>query len=203
MNFEVISSGSKGNCVIIGDDVMVDIGIPFAQIKEHLYNIKYLLITHTHSDHLKTHSFMTMKKLFPRIKTIGNYEVAQVVPVDFIANSGFEIETKDYTFMPFNCIHDVVTFGYTWQKGENNIIYATDTTTLEFAPEGPYDYLFLESNHDEKKLEEVRNKPNKGYDPYLGGKRHLSTQQCKAFYYMNRRNADSQLIELHKSARFY
>jgi hypothetical protein len=41
------------------------------------------------------------------------------------------------------------------------------------------------------------------YSPYLSGKRHLSTQQAKAFWYMHRRSADSELIELHKSARFY
>ena len=62
----------------------------------------------------------------------------------------------------------------------------------------------MESNHDEAKLEAVRGKQAAGsYDPYLSGKRHLSTQQAKAFYYMNRKSADSELIELHQSTRFY
>jgi hypothetical protein len=74
---------------------------------------------------------------------------------------------------------------------------------LENAPAGPYDYLFIESNHDEQKLEAVRNEQRGGYNPYLSGKRHLSTQQAKAFFYLNRRNQDSQFIELHQSSRFY
>ena len=76
------------------------------------------------------------------------------------------------------------------------IIYATDTSSLELAPKKKYDYLFLESNHDEAKLEEVRDKMSGNYSPYLSGKRHLSTQQAKAFWYMYRKSADSELIEL-------
>jgi Cft2 family RNA processing exonuclease len=202
MNYNVISSGSSGNCVKI-NDVMIDIGVPFNKIKDELYDVKYLLITHTHSDHLKLNTYTSLIKMFPRIKIYGNYEVGQVVDVDKIVNAGYEFETKDYTFYPFPCVHDVLCYGFTWEYEKNRILYATDTSSLDFAPPGPYDYLFLESNHDEKKLEEVRNKPNKGYDPYESGKRHLSTQQAKNFYYMNRRDRDSELIELHKSARFY
>jgi phosphoribosyl 1,2-cyclic phosphodiesterase len=204
MDYKIISSGSSGNCVTINKDVMIDCGLGFTKIKENLYDVKYLIITHIHSDHLKMKTFDMIRKLFPRIHVIGNFEVAQTVNVDTIANEGFEIAFDDYTFFPFRCPHGgVVCYGYTWEIGDQSIIYATDTSTLEHAPSGPYDWFFIESNHDEKKLEEVRNKKNSGYDPYESGKRHLSTQQCRAFYYMNRRTKNSKLIELHKSQRFY
>ena len=29
---------------------MVDCGVPFKDIQDHLYDVKYLLITHSHSD---------------------------------------------------------------------------------------------------------------------------------------------------------
>lgn len=202
MNYEVISSGSKGNCVIV-NDVMIDCGLPFNKIKKELYDIKYLLITHIHSDHLKVQTLLNIAQHFPRVQIIGNYEVNQMYNVDIIANSGFEIVTDDYVFYPFECVHDVLTYGYTWNFEGKDIIYATDTSTLENAPEKKYDFFFLESNHDEAKLEEVRNQYHGSYNPYLGGKRHLSTQQAKAFYYLHRRNLDSQFIELHKSTRFY
>jgi ribonuclease BN (tRNA processing enzyme) len=202
MNYEVISSGSKGNCVIV-NDVMIDCGLPFNKIKNELYDIKYLLITHVHSDHLKVQTLLNIAQHFPRIQIIGNYEVHQMYNVDIIANSGFEIVTDDYIFYPFECVHDVLTYGYTWNFEGNDIIYATDTSTLVNAPKKKYDFFFLESNHDEAKLEEVRNQYKGSYNPYLGGKRHLSTQQAKAFYYLHRRTLDSQFIELHKSTRFY
>ena len=202
MNHKIISTGSKGNCVII-NDVMVDCGVPFSKIKNDLYTIKYLLFTHIHTDHMNVKTIQQVAENFPRILMIGNYEVHDAYNCNIIANAGFEVVTNDYTFTPFECIHDVVCYGYTWNFEGNEIIYATDTSTLENAPEGKYDFLFLESNHDEYKLEQVRHEQRGGYNPYVSGKRHLSTQQAKSFYYLNRRSRDSQFIELHQSSRFY
>ncbi|MGK9347622.1 hypothetical protein, partial [Melissococcus plutonius] len=145
-----------------------------------------------------------IKELFPRIKIIGNWEVHQYFGVDIVCNAGYELKLDEYMYLPFEGIHDVLCYGYTWQVGENRIIYCTDTSSLENAPELQYDYLFLESNYDKKKLEMIENTQEKyGYDVIAGAKRHLSTQDCKAFYYMYRKNKESKLIELHKSARFY
>lgn len=202
LDYKIVSSGSKGNCVII-QDVMVDCGVPFKDIKEDLYNIKYLIITHIHSDHVRLQTLLSIMKQFPQIKIIGNYEVQQQYFVHTVANAGYNVETDDYIFTPFECVHDVLTYGYTWVFEGKRILYCTDTASMENAPDGFYDYFFIESNHDEEKLEAVRGKKKGSYDPYLGGKRHLSTQQAKGFYYTHRRNKDAEFIELHKSARFY
>lgn len=168
-----------------------------------MYEIKYLLLTHIHSDHVRPATLKSIKQLFPKIKIIGNYEVHQSFGVHTIANSGFEIITEDYIFKPFECIHDVLTYGFTWKFEEMDIIYATDTSSMENAPKIKYDYIFIESNHDEVKLEQVIGQAKGSYNPYLSSKRHLSTQQAKAFYYTHRRNRESEFIELHKSSRFY
>lgn len=203
MYYEIISTGSKGNCVII-NDVMIDCGVPFNRIKEYLYDVKYLLLTHIHSDHIKPSTLQNIKKLFPKIQIIANHEVHQLYGVDTIANASFQIETEDYVFTPFECIHDVVTYGFTWEHEGFSIIYATDTSSMEFAPDEQYDYFFIESNHCEKKVELILGQQERyGYDAYSGAKRHLSTQQAKTFYYTHRRNRDSQFIELHQSSRFY
>jgi ribonuclease BN (tRNA processing enzyme) len=202
MNYKILSSGSKGNCIVI-NDVMVDCGLAFSKIKEELYNIKYLLITHTHGDHLKFKTIAGIAKLFPKIQIIGNYEVHDVFNCNYIANAGFNIVTNDYIFKPFECDHDVLTYGYTWTFKGLDIIYATDTNNLGQAPAKQYDYFFLESNHDEKKLEAIKDENHGSYNPYLSGKRHLSTQAAKAFYYQHRKSSESELIELHKSSRFY
>ena len=183
---------------------MVDCGVSLKLIKDDLYNVKYLLLTHTHSDHINTNTLQVIMKRFPTITIIGNYEVHGLYNCNIIANAGFEIVTDDYTFFPFLCEHDVLTYGYTW-KGpqEKEIIYCTDTGSLKNAPVKKYDYFFLESNHDEAKLEAIRGQQKGAYNPYLSGKRHLSTQAAKTFYYMNRRSKESELIELHKSLRFY
>jgi ribonuclease BN (tRNA processing enzyme) len=202
MYYKIISSGSKGNCVVI-NNVMVDCGVPFNKIKDDLYEIKYLLLTHIHSDHIRPATLKSIKTMFPKIQIIGNYEVHQTFGVDTIANAGFEVVTDDYVFTPFEGVHDVLCYGFTWKYQDSDIIYITDTSTMENAPKGKYDYLFIESNYDNVKLEQAINQA-RGYVPYLhGGKRHLSTQDAKTFYYTHRKNRESVFIELHKSSRFY
>lgn len=203
MNHKIISTGSKGNCVII-NDVMVDCGVPFKKIKEHLYDIKYLLLTHIHSDHVNPTTLKNIKKLFPRITIIGNYEVHHMFEVHKIANGGFKLETEDYTFLPFECYHDVVCHGFTWTFEGLSIIYATDTSDMQNAPDIKYDWMFIESNHCEKKIELINEQQSDfGYNAYAGAKRHLSTQQAKTFYYTHRRSKESEFIPLHMSSRFY
>lgn len=204
MYHEIISTGSKGNCVVI-NNVMIDCGVPFKQIKDYLYDIKYLLITHIHSDHVRVGTLEAIKKLFPKITIIGNHEVHQTFGVHIIANTTFPIETDDYIFKPFECVHDVLTYGYTWEFEGLSILYATDTSSMENAPDEKFDFIFIESNHCENKVEMILKHPRNefGYNAYAGAKRHLSTQQSRAFYYTHRRNKDSQFIELHQSSRFY
>lgn len=204
LDYRIISSGSKGNAVRIGN-VMVDCGVPFKNMKDDLYTCKYLLLTHIHSDHIRPTTLKKIKELFPRITIIGNYEVHQHFGLDIICNAGYEVKKNTDIFLPFEAIHDVLCYGYTWEDNGNSIIYCTDTASLINAPIAEkYDYLFLESNHDERKLEQIKDAQKKyGYDVVAGASRHLSTQTCKAFYYMNRRGKESKLIELHKSERFY
>ena len=202
MKYEIISSSSSGNCVII-NDVMVDCGVAFSKIKKKLYKIRYLLLTHVHTDHINKSTLEKIKKHFPRITIIGNYEVHQVYEVHIISNSGYIPKIKDYKFLPFDCFHDVVTQGFAWEYKDKKIIYATDTASLRNAPKYKYDYLFLESNHDSKLIEKIRGTRKGSYSPYLSAKRHLSTQDCREFYYLNRKDKDSELIELHKSSKFY
>lgn len=177
--------------------------MPYKKIKEELYNVKYLIITHIHNDHMNIKTLQSIMSHYPRIQVIGNHEVYTHFHCNYIANAHFPIEVGEYVFYPFEAEHDVLCYGYCWEFQGEEIIYCTDTSHLENAPKKKYDWFFIESNHDEKKLEAARGDKKGGYDPYLSGKRHLSTQQAKSFWYMHRRSKDSPLIELHQSARFY
>lgn len=215
MEYEILGSGSKGNCVVI-ENVMVDCGIAFKKMKDVLYDVDYLLITHQHGDHLGKRAYHKIRNQFPNIITIANSAVAKQVDddVDYIVEAGQELDLEEYTFHTFKCIHDVPTQGYYWTFEEEtedgtkkiDIIYATDTHDYRYAPpKKKFDYLFLESNHDENKLNAIQytSKRKYGYDAYGNGIRHASTQVCKGYYYLHRKSEDSELIELHKSERFY
>ncbi|KRK79477.1 hypothetical protein [Companilactobacillus nodensis] len=199
--YEIYGSSSKGNSVRI-NDVLCDIGLPFSKLHDALYKVNYILLTHVHSDHVNPSTYKRIRKVFPNIKFVGNWEVSQRFHCDIIANAGYPIDIGGYTFLPFEAPHNVLVYGYIWKWFGQQIIYVTDTYSLENVPDIKFDWLFVESNHDEKKIEQIENK-SFGYDAYAGAKRHLSTQQAKAFYFMHRRTPESPWIELHKSARFY
>lgn len=49
MDFDVISSGSNGNAVVINNSILIDIGVPMNRLKEYKSKLKLVLLTHIHS----------------------------------------------------------------------------------------------------------------------------------------------------------
>ncbi len=201
----MVATGSKGNFVRI-NDIAIDCGISFKRMKDELYKCRSLFITHAHSDHLKPETLAQIRKEFPRIRVYANADVAYRVPVDKIIGSNpIEIPRSNVTVYPVEGVHDVQVTGFIfkWNDG-TTAFYATDTARVENPTDEKFDYVFLESNYDERKLRELAKKyARHGYNPLDSSVRHLSTQKCKNFYYANRRSKESELIELHMSERFY
>lgn len=54
MNYEVISTGSKGNALLIGNEILIDCGVSYRKLKEK--PIKLILLTHEHKDHFNTNA---------------------------------------------------------------------------------------------------------------------------------------------------
>lgn len=186
------------------ENIMFDCGVPFNKMKEELYKVDTLLITHAHSDHIKPATFNRIRTEFPNITIYANADVAYQYDVDVVVGTRpFHLRGRR-TVIPFNGVHDVPVTGYIVQMKKLNILYMTDTAKVDPPGEIPLDYVFLESNFDLRKLkEQAKRYKRHGYDPYLSVTRHLSTQACKEFYFLHRRDKDSKLIELHQSKRFY
>ena len=202
LDYNIIATGSTGNAVRI-ENIMIDCGIPFAKMKEDLYKVDTLLITHSHSDHVKQSTLDRIRKEFPGITVYANPDVAYQFDVDMVVESKPFKLRKRRTIIPFPGVHDVPVTGYIIQMNKLNILYMTDTAKVD-PPDIPLDYVFLESNFDERKIRQESKKYKRhGYDPYLSVTRHLSTQKCKEFYFTHRRSEESKLIELHQSHRFY
>lgn len=203
LDYHIIGTGSSGNAVRI-ENIMFDCGVPFSHMKEDLYKVDTLLITHSHSDHIKPATLERIRKEFPGITVFGNADVAYQYDVDMVVGSKPFSLRKRRKIIPFDGVHDVPVTGYIVQMKGLNILYMTDTSRVNPPSDLLLDYIFLESNFDERKLrQEAKRYKKHGYDPYLSVTRHLSTQKCKEFYYTHRRNEESKLIELHQSQRFY
>lgn len=184
---------------------MFDCGIPFSKMKDDLYKVDTLLITHSHSDHIKPATLDRIRKEFPRVAVFANADVAYQYEVDQVVGSAPFSLTKGRKVTPVAGVHDVPVTGYILSMKGLEILYMTDTCRVDIPEDVRLDYFFLESNYDERKIrEQAKEYRRRGYDPYMSSvTRHLSTQDCKAFYYLHRRDTDSVLVELHKSHRFY
>lgn len=203
LDYNIIATGSTGNAVRIRD-IMIDCGVSFARMRDDLYKVDTLLITHSHSDHIHPATLRSIRKEFPRIKVYGNAHVAYQYKVDQVLGKAKVILPKNRIIYPMEGLHDVpVTYFYIL-FGKTTILYATDTCKVENPRDLALDFVFLESNYDERKLKELAKEyEHRGYDPAKSSLRHLSCQKCKEFYYVNRRDETSKLIELHQSSRFY
>lgn len=203
LDYKIIATGSTGNAVRI-ENLMFDCGIPFKEMKEELYKVDSLFITHSHSDHVKEATLKAIRKEFPRIKVYGNANVAYQFDVDVVVGTAPVKLKRNRTVIPFDGVHDVPVTGYLVKMKDINLLYMTDTAKVELPEDIPLDYVFLESNYDETKLRQLAKQyRRRGYNPMESSLRHLSTQKCKEFYYVHRRDKDSKLIELHQSHRFY
>lgn len=49
MKYEILATGSKGNCTIINDEIAIDMGIPYKKIHPYAKRLKLVLLTHIHS----------------------------------------------------------------------------------------------------------------------------------------------------------
>ena len=120
MKFNVIASGSSGNCYCIennGHFIFVDAGATLTSIRKGLENRKpdikkgaSLFVTHEHTDHIS--GILPLISSFnPKIYTSRGTAFALVERgVDpetiFTIDANITYEFADFTVMPFKTMHD-------------------------------------------------------------------------------------------------
>lgn len=207
LNYEIIATGSTGNSVLI-EDYLFDIGVPFEKIRHILKNVKYIFITHVHTDHLKVDTYRLISKNFPKIKFFGNIEVEE--KIKHLSLKNFTLIKKNQTINfkngnilnVFEVPHDVLTFGFRFTKNSLKIIYTTDCGSLEHITAKNYDYGFIECNHDLGKLLSFANDRDTTYYERARFERvmktHLNSVQYLEFGKINK---IKNLISLHMSEK--
>lgn len=167
--FYPMFSSSKGNCTYIGNasgGLLVDAGVSFKRIKETLEehdislgNIKAVLITHEHNDHIKGLKVFLKKTGVPVIAsrdTVYALEFHKIIddctPRIYIDDLD-EYKLDDFTVKRFPTSHDCIgSSGYTIKlSDEQRVAVCTDlgivTDEVCSALSG-CDLVMLESNHD-------------------------------------------------------
>lgn len=203
--YNVLSSGSKGNCIIYHDTIAVDMGIPYSNIKEFKNDLQIVLLTHRHGDHL---NISTIKKLAferPTLRFACGVFLAEFLQgiknVD-ILEAGKVYDYNAFKVSPIVLYHDVPNFGYRIFKNDTKIIHATDTSHLEGITAKDYDLYAIESNYnDDTIFDSIKREKSKGNFAYQEGaiNSHLSEQQARDFIFKNR-GEHSKVLRLHESS---
>lgn len=181
MKFYSLASGSSGNCFLIDngkDLLLIDVGIPYNKIKEKLneihYNIEdinYILITHTHVDHIRSLNAFSMSKVYSGVKLPGL--------INFLDKNN-EITLGSYTILPYPLSHDVDCSGYKISSDNESLIYLTDTGYVNYKIMKILNnatYYIFESNHDISMLMNS-SRPSFLKSRILSDKGHLSNEDA-------------------------
>jgi len=211
LDYKILSSGSVGNAVRIRN-IMIDCGISFNKMKEELYKCQYLLITHDHQDHVKPSVLKQIVKQFPNIEIYSTYKVARINDAITAINTDYLpiwLAKAGCNMWAIPVPHNTLCFGYVLRFDDLDLIYATDlknTDELDRFTEDSgilYDYTFIEANYDETKLKMLGDEWHGQYNAYIdSSERHLSKDMALKFYVKHRKEG-GEIIELHKSSRFY
>jgi len=192
LKYDIINSGSDGNCTVVDGQIAIDMGIPFYKIEPFLKGLKLVLLTHEHSDHFRPRTVKKMAMQRPTLKWVCRDWMVQplldagvdVRNVHVLPADQWQYYSEPIRLMicPFDTQHDVPNCGWKLWKGENDsLFYATDLGTLDGIEAKGYSIYLLEANHTEAEIEAaVDEAMEKGEFTYRtrAAENHLSQEQA-------------------------
>ena len=197
MRFCSLASSSKGNISVVYTDnskILIDAGITLAEIELKLNALGFsaseldgILITHEHSDHIKSVGALNRKfgtKIYCHIDAYNSLvaKLGKVRPDSVFTFTEMPFRLGEFVIEAFKLPHDVpCCCGYNIFHNAKKISFATDLGHIsEDVIAKLYDsrLVMIESNHDEKML-----MANPKYSLPLkqrikGDKGHLSNVVC-------------------------
>lgn len=212
MKYNILKSGSCGNCIIVNDYLMLDCGLAYSKIKNYLDKIKIIFIGHQHQDHMKKTTIKKIAYNYPNIKFIvGNFLVADLVLlgvnkkniITFDIGKWYDIGIfkvrMDFLYhdVPNNCLH------IEFKNGEK-LFYATDTSKIDHIKAEGYDLYLIEANYltDDELREKIKEQEEKGEYSYYNRVLNTHLSQLQAINWLNENkgaNSEYQFIQQHIS----
>lgn len=182
MKFNLLCSGSKGNCFVLESSdqcLVIDCGSTKRYLTQsfHNVNVDYLsvdavLLTHDHSDHIAQLKMFANRNIYAPFEVKGVSESMRVIPY-----KPFHIGAIEITPIPLS--HDTdINVGYVINDGYEKLVYITDTGYIkehDFELIRGADYYIMESNHDPQLLMKT-NRPYYLKQRILSATGHMSNE---------------------------
>lgn len=207
MNYNIISTGSQGNAIVLNNIILLDCGVPFRDLKDVYKDLKIVLLTHIHGDHFNK---TTIRKLAAERPTLRfaccSWLVSELLQCGVSIHNIDSLEIgriydyKAFKVSPVKLYHDVENAGWRVFQNAEKAIYMTDTVTLEGITAKNYDLYLVEANYCTEELEErIRSKEAAGqfvYE-YRVKRVHLSKEKCDEWLLENV-GENSEAIYIHQ-----
>lgn len=206
MNYNIISTGSKGNAVILNDCILIDCGVPYKSIKPYIKQLNIVLLTHIHGDHFNRSSIRKLASERPTLRFgCGKWLIRDLTDCG-VQKWRIDVYTPhtvntygiaDISMVKLN--HNVPNCGYKIHMNNEKIFYATDTNDLRGITAKDYDLYMLEANYEDEEIRK-RIKQKEECGEYAYEKQvlhnHLSKSKCDDFIVRNA-GIRSRFVYLH------
>lgn len=195
MKYQIISTGSKGNAVVLNEYILMDCGVSFKALSHVLRDLRLVLLTHVHSDHVKVPTVKKLAKERPTLRFGCHKSLAEKLIEEGVSSlsidvmeSGKKYDYGVFQISPIKLYHDVPNFGYRIYSNGQKVLYATDTGHMEGITAKDYDLYLIEANYSEDELKErIEKKMAEGefcYELNVAD-RHLSQEQASEWLMAN------------------
>lgn len=207
MNYNIISTGSQGNAIVLNEIILIDCGVPFKDLKDVYKDLRIVLLTHIHGDHFNK---TTIRKLAAERPTLRfaccSWLVSELLQCGVSVHNIDSLEIGriyDYSAFkvsPVKLYHDVDNAGWRVFQNAEKAIYMTDTVTLEGITAKNYDLYLVEANYITEELEErIRSKEAAGEFVYEYRVRNVHLSKEKADEWLLDNMGDhSEAIYIHQ-----
>ena len=194
VHLTILGSGSAGNCAYVetGETrLLIDAGFSLRQIRQRLAtigrapeNLTGVLVTHEHSDHVRSLPGLNEKL---RIPVYCNRPTQEAVEYQYqtrlachLFAAGASFEVGDILVETFSVPHDAQDpVGFLLRTSGGNLGFLTDLghiNRLVLERVRPAHALVLEANHDVKMLQDCPHRPWSLKQRILGRHGHLSNE---------------------------
>ena len=191
INYQIISTGSKGNAVVIEDIILIDCGVPFSKLENVFSKLQIVLLTHIHSDHFNARTIRKLHKTRPALRFVCcEWLLEPLIEAGIsrrqidVVKVGSKYSYGGFSISPVLLYHNVKQCGYRVYIKNQKVFYATDTNTLEGITAEGYDLYLIEANYEDNEIQErIAEKTEKGEYAYEYEvlKNHLSLAKAEKF----------------------
>ena len=156
MEYKIISTGSKGNAVVVDGRILIDCGVPFRRLESVYRDLDAVLLTHIHSDHFQPKTLARLAAERPSLRFFACPWLGPDLQNAGVPLRQITITTPDrwydtgYCFVKAcetkhnarNCCWHI------WFNDGSKVFYATDMGNLNGITAPYYPYTRLITTHE-------------------------------------------------------